>query len=174
MHITLGDFQVDRKRPTPLEGHRVEENDGTEIIESYDDETFTGYDGRTVRYPLPVTLDYEIDTWSHSAQQQLSMDQKILQTFPERGVVTLPIGEEEYDFPIELVGIENLDDLALNLRERLYRFRLEAWIKSAIPDEQRKIIQSSEINVREGNTPEDVNLPGKNIPWVSILDEPDE
>lgn len=174
MHISLDSVEIDRRRPTPLEGHRIEEDSGDEITETYDGEEFTGFEGRLYRYPLPVILNYNIDTWCHSAQTQLQMAQAIFQKFPERGVLTLDIDGTDYDFPIELTGIENLDDLSLNLRERLYRFRVEAWCESSKPDVEGGIIQISEIDVYQGNSIDDIDLPENTNPLLQIIEEPDE
>ena len=174
MHINLQDIAIDRTRPTPQESHKIEENAGDQLIESYSGENFTGYSERSVRYPLPVLLNYSIDCWCYSAQTQLQMAEAIFQKFPDRGVVTLSIDGTDCDFPIELVAIDTVDDLSQNLRERIYRYRIEAWTKSSIADTNRKVITSSEISVYEGSTPEDINLPGKNIPLISILEEPEE
>lgn len=174
MAISMDALDIDRRRPTPAEAHRVILADGLEIVGSYGGATYTGLDGSTIKYPLPVTIGYNITTWCYDVQTQLAMFQKLMQKFPERGVVTLSIGGEPFDFPIELVGIDNLDDGAQNIRERIHRYKVEAWIDSHIPDGVVKIITSSEISVYEGNKPEDIEKPENEEPLLSVKLEADK
>ena len=174
LHMSLADIQVDRTRPTPLSAHRVEEETGSEIIRHYGGAVYTGRTGRRYRYPLPVSLIYAIDSWCHSAEQQLALDIGIMNTFPDRGAVSFVINDQTWMFPIELLGVQPLDDLAQNLRERLYRFRVDAYVESSIRDTTGGIILSSEISVYEGKTPEDINVPPGNVPMMTVLDTPDE
>lgn len=154
--MTLRDIDVDRTRPTPRLGNSVYENTGTPLTLTYDGETFTDVYPEFIRkYPLPVLLNYELDTWSHSAMQQLAIDQEILKILPERGCLFVTFNSVEYALPITLIGIENLDDYRENFRERLYRYNIEAYVKSWVPDKNGKIIINPIFEVYKGNKPED-------------------
>lgn len=170
--IVVTDLKVDRTRPTPLEGTRVEENLGNVITKSYGGVVYTGYEGRRYRYPLPVEIIYSIYTWSHRAIDQFEIDHAVLKTFPERGILQLPIQGNQYDFPVEILTTQTLDDLKENIRERVYQLRVEAWITGHIPDRDGKIITSVETQFFARN-PDEVNLPGGNIPDLVLELKPD-
>lgn len=161
IRLNLYNIEVDRERPTPLAGHPVRvpsdlKQDFEVEGELYEDIPL----GYTLRYPLPVLLSYELDTWCYRTKTQLALDMAILTRFPERGVLYLPIDSVEYQFPIELIEIVNLDDLKNNFRERIYRFSIEAWVESHLADTLTKIITTSKIEAYEGNkiTDTDVKL----------------
>lgn len=156
--VAVTDWQVDRTRPTPLEGTRVEENLGNIITHTYDGVVYTGYEARRFRYPLPVIIIYSFYTWSHKALDQFAIDHAFLKKFPERGVLNLSIGGTSYQFPIEMLTSQTLDDLNLNLRERVYQFRLEAWIPGHLADRDGKIITSIREEVFTSD-PEDAGEP---------------
>ena len=121
----------------------VEELEGHYSIyraDSDDGEEFTIDSEFEVKRPLSVDLFYEIDTWCHDSQTSLAMDLALQATFPERGVLNLPIDANNVAFPVELLGIQDLDDLTENIREKVYRYKVEAWIPSYLTDTTRKII----------------------------------
>lgn len=159
--IALQEISVDRGRPTPSEGNRLLIKSGDEQTYDYEGETYTEYPERIARYPLPVNVVYRISSWCHSAETQLALDQGVLQAFPERGTLQLSIGGTEYDFPVELLQIQTLGDLADNRMERMYLFRVEAWVRGTKPDVVRKIILRPTVQYYEGSLVEDVNYPGK-------------
>ncbi len=158
MKMSLIDFQVDRTRPPAGVGNRVLIESGTPVDYEVDGETQTVYPERIAKKPLPVVLTFGIDTWCHNQVTQLQMDQKILQKFPERGVLTLTFGEdpdeEDFEFNVRLIGTRNLDDLAENYRERIYQYELETYIPSHFDDETLKVI-TSEIFELYGDMPDD-------------------
>lgn len=170
--VAVTDLEIDRLRPTPLEGNRVEENLGDEITHSYGGEVFTGHEARRFRYPLPVFVVYSFYTWSHRALDQFEIDHAFLRTFPERGVLTLTISGKVCEFFVQITGTQTLDDLSQNIRERVYQMRLEAWIAGHLPDRDAKIITSVETGVFTGD-PEDRNLPGGTIPELVVVEFPD-
>lgn len=151
IRVNLRSIQVDRLRPTPSAGNPVlvpsEEKKDYEYEGILYEDVPVGF---TYKHPLPVLLQYEFNTWCYFSKDQIAIDHAILSRFPERGVLYLPIDSVEYQFPIELLGIENLDDLKQNFRERLYRFAIEAWIKSPIQDAEAKVITTSLIEVYQG------------------------
>lgn len=157
IRLNLRAIEIDRNRPTPLVGQPVlvpsdEKKDYIYEGQLYEDIP----DGYTLKHPLPVLLQYEFDTWSYNTKAQIAIDHAILTRFPERGVLYLPIDSVEYQFPIELLGIENLDDLKQNFREHLYRFQIEAYVESPVPDYNSKIITTSLLEVYDGKEIQDI------------------
>lgn len=142
MHMSLGGYDVDRGRVI----HSVHEAtaQGTYF---YDGEEFTVDSEFDVRRPLPVDLYYEINTWCHDSQIALSMDMALQRLFPERGVLTMQVEAITVGLPIELLGIQDLDDLTENIREKVYRYKVEAWIPSYLADASRKIITTPIIEL---------------------------
>lgn len=141
MKIAIADFQEDRKRPGPSDANRVEVDSGTPSDYEVDGEIIEDvYPEKNFYYPLPLSITYSIHCWSHSATTQLQMDQKLLQKFPNRGVLQLEIDDEVSEFPIELVSIQTLDDLNLNIRERVYMYKLDCYVDGAIASTTAKII----------------------------------
>jgi hypothetical protein len=171
--VAVTDWQVDRSRPTPLEGNRIEENLGNIITKTYDGVAYTGYEARRYRYPLPVMIIYSFYTWSHKALDQFAIDHAFLKKFPERGVLDLMINGTEYEFPIEMLTSQTLDDLNQNLRERVYQFRLEVWIPGHRVDRDGKIITSITEEVF-ATDPLDVTQPGQERPDLILELNPDE
>jgi len=135
MHMSFGGYDVDRGRMI----HPVYKATAQETY-FYDGEEFTIDSEFEVKRPLSVDLFYEIDTWCHDSQTSLAMDLALQATFPERGVLNLPIDANNVAFPVELLGIQDLDDLTENIREKVYRYKVEAWIPSYLTDTTRKII----------------------------------
>jgi hypothetical protein len=142
MHISFGGYEIDRKRTI----HQVYKAtaEGSYI---YDGEEFTVPSEFEVSKPLPVDLFYEIDTWCHDSQTSIAMDLAILTTFPERGVLNLPINGDVFEYPIELLGVQDLDDLTENIREKVYRYKIEAWVPSHLLTTMRKIITAPIIEL---------------------------
>ena len=172
--ISVLEVTVDRLRPTPQASNRVEELSGTEIIREYEDHGVrTGYSERTLRYPLPVSVIYDVHTWCYDTMTQLAINQAIMQTIPERGTLTFAIDGENYLFPVELLNVVPLDDLDRNLRETVFRFRVEAYISSHLSDDTRKIITTIEEDTYLGSKEEDVNSVLNYNPLDTILDEPE-
>ena len=142
MHISFGGFEIDRRRTI----HQVFKStaEGSYI---YDGEEFTVPSEYSVSRPLPVDLFYEIDTWCHDSQTSIAMDLALLATFPERGVLGLPVNGDVFDFPFELLGVQDLDDLTENIREKVYRYKIEAWVPSHLLTTMRKIITAPIIEL---------------------------
>lgn len=158
VQISFAGYDIDRGRITP----DVVTPSGATVTLQYDGEPVTLDPEFTVRKPIPLDLLYEIDTWCHDSQEALAMDLALLATFPERGVLALTIDGSPADFPIELIGIQNLDDLTGNVREKIYRFKVEAWVTGFLPDRNGKIITTvtSEIlkTTRSDPAPEGIPL----------------
>lgn len=155
--LTLDEITIDTTRPTPMAGQQVAEpsQDTNDYI--YEGELFTDIpDGHTFRYPLPLILEYGIRTWCYSAQEQISLDYQLMTRIPDRGVLYLPINSTEYQFPIRLDVIDTLDDLRDNLRERIYRYVMEVWVESPIADRDTNIITTSNIEVYDGDSIDDI------------------
>lgn len=150
MHMTFRGFEIDRGRTIPS----VYEETAQETY-LYDGEEFTVPSEYAVKRPLPVDLLYDIHSWCHDSQLALSMDMALLATFPERGILTFVIDAGPAEFPIELLGIQDLDDLAENIRERAYRYKVEAWVPSHILDASRKIITTpiTEFHAGDAGSP---------------------
>lgn len=159
MRVNLREIEVDRSRPTPLAGKPVTVPSEQKNNYEYKDELYENIpDGYTLRHPMPIILHYELTTWCYKTLTQLSLDHAIFKRFPERGVLYLPIDNVEYQFPITLAGIENLDDLKRNFRERVYRYDIEVWIESSLSDIESKIITTSNIEVFEGSEITDTDI----------------
>jgi len=176
--IQISDVVYDKTRPIPSAANRVEENAGDEIIKTYHFQgTFTGYDKRLLRYPQPVSFTYDIRTWCYSADEQLQMDDVMRVTFPTMGNIVVPIGDPstDYEFPITFLSMRILDDLELNLRERVYSFRVDTYVASFLDsDEELKVITDAATTVHAGSQPEDFNMPGGNTVLVSVHDQAEE
>lgn len=156
MKISLDNIAVDRTRPTPSLAARLEIKTGPQQDFTYGGVVYPNvYTQRLIRYPLPITLTYKVWTWSKSSLTALALDQAVLRKFPERGVLKFTIGGEEGEFPIRLQGIQNLDDLKENFRERLYMFEIEAYTVGWMPDETEKIITTQIEEFYSGGAPED-------------------
>ena len=138
MQISCTGMDTDRGRVMP---QVIEPSGATETI-TYDGEDQEVQTSFTVKQPIAVDLTYEVDCWCYDSQTSLAMDVELMKLFPERGVLTLPIAGEDTDFPIELLGIQNLDDLTKNIREKIYRYKIEAWIPGFLADRDGKIITS--------------------------------
>ena len=156
LKISMSEIEVDRDLPTPQESHRI-------VFETGDSQDFV-YDGvlyedvkttRKFRYPLPVRIYYDIHCWCHDHKTQLLLDQKIYQTFPERGWITLKVGIDDVELPIILDEVRHLDDLEANIRERVYRYYVCAWIPSHMADKEGKIITIPIVQVYDNTKPED-------------------
>jgi hypothetical protein len=143
VQISFAGYEVDRGRVTP----DVITPSGTAVTLTYDGEPVTLNPEFTIRKPIPLDLYYEIDAWCYDSRTATEIDLGLLNRFPERGVLSLAIDGELYDFPIELVGIQNLDDLTKNIRERIYRFKIEAWVTGFLPDRDGKIITTIENEI---------------------------
>lgn len=158
MKISLTGMEIDRRRPTPSETNRLEIETGTPVDYTVEGVLYEDiYPEREYKYPLPLNLEYSINTWCYSATTQLQLDLKLLQTFPERGVLRLEIDSETYEFPITLKAVKNLDDLAQNLREKVYIYNVECYVSSWIEERTGKIITSIIEQIAEG-TPDDYVL----------------
>lgn len=142
MHISFGGHEIDRRRTI----HQVYKTTA-EGTYTYGGEEFNVPSEFEVSQPLPVDLFYEIDTWCHDSQTSIAMDLALLATFPERGVLSLSINGKEHDFPIELLGIQDLDDLTENIREKIYRYKVEAWVPSHLLTTIRKVITAPTIEI---------------------------
>jgi len=147
MQISYAGFEVDRGRMM----HDVQEYTNAPETVSYDGEESEIQTDYTLKKPLPIDIIYEIDTWCHDSQASLQMDLAMMATFPERGVLELTIDSETVDFPIELLDVQDLDDLTQNIREKLYRYKIEAWIPGFIDDRTGKIITTSITGVYQNN-----------------------
>lgn len=147
MMISCAGFNVDRGRVTPA----VQEFTSDVETVIYDEEEFEVQTDYTVKKPLPIDVFYEVDTWCHDSQVALQMDLSMMSTFPERGVLSLEIDGEDHDFPIELLDIQDLDDLSQNIREKLYRYKVEAWIPGFIDDRTGKIITTTITDIYQNN-----------------------
>lgn len=143
LQIRLSAIEIDRNRPTPQILHPVQiPSDPQDFIIDGElvEDIPTQY---TNKYPLPLLLTYEIDTWCHDAQTQLSIDHGLLKLFPERGVLRVEINSVEFELPFVTLGVQNLDDLEENFRERIYRYQIEAWVVGNMSDSVSKIITKS-------------------------------
>lgn len=178
MFMKLADLQVDRSRAPAGCGNRLLIESGDPVDYVVDGETVTVYPERTTKHPLPVILTFTIDTWCHKQTTQLQIDQKILQTFPERGTLTLTFGEgddeTDFNFPIRLVTTKNLDDLQENYRERVYQFELELYTPSHYTSETLKVI-TSQIFYSHADVPADpTNEDEIDEPIDTVTIAPDE
>lgn len=154
--VLLREVAIDRRRPTPRLGNNIALPSGTPIDLTYNGVLYPQvYPELTYKFPLPVLLTYELDCWAHDAVTQLTIDQGILQMMPERGCLFLNINLVDYALPITLIAIETLDDYQENFRERLYIYNIEAYVKSWVPDEIKKIITNPITEIYKGNKPED-------------------
>lgn len=145
--MNLSEISVDRNRPTPQMGHRIFKPNELKDYELNGEIFHDVPVSYTTIEPLPVLLTYEIDTWCHEPIKQLQMDHALLKLFPERGVLVFEIDSVEYELPIALVGIDNLDDLRENFRERLYRYTIEAWTEGNIPESLSQTITAAEFEI---------------------------
>lgn len=154
------ELEIDRDRPSPSHATRIFEPAGDEIIRTYPRHgTYTGYNQRTIRRPLPITLNYMVHTWCHAAETQLALDMAVLAAIPDRGMLPVEIDGTTYGFPIELISPpETLDDLTINLRERVHRFRVEAYIPSSMPDGSCPIITTITETTYSGGEAADINV----------------
>lgn len=135
MHLSFGGYEVDRGRVIPSIYKPA-----VEKTLFYGGEAFTVTSEFDVERPLPVDLFYEIDTWCHDSRTSLAMDAALMATLPERGALNLTLHGSTVAFPIELLGIQDLDDLTQNIREKVYRYKVEAWIPSWLGHYRRKVI----------------------------------
>jgi len=138
MQISCTGMDTDRGRVMP----QVLEATGASETITYDGEEYDVQTSFTVKQPIAIDLTYEVDSWCYDSETSLGLDVELMKLFPERGVLTLPIAGEDTDFPIELLGIQNLDDLTKNIREKIYRYKIEAWIPGFLADRNGKIITS--------------------------------
>lgn len=136
MQISCTGMDTDRGRVMP----QVFEATGASESIMYDGEEHDVQTSYTIKQPIAVDLTYEVDSWCYDSQTSLALDVELMKLFPERGVLTLPIEGEDTDFPVELIGIQNLDDLTKNIREKIYRYKIEAWIPGFLADRNGKII----------------------------------
>lgn len=148
MHMSCAAYAVDRGRITP----RVQSYTSAEISIVYDDESYDVQTDYLIQFPLPIDIFYEISAWCHDSQTALQMDLALMRTIPERGTLNFVIEGSEADFPVELIGIQDLDDLSQNIREKVYRYKLEAWIPGYLDDQTGKIITSIENNLYKYQT----------------------
>ena len=159
LRLHLFGINVDRNRPTPIGGNPLlvpSEEKKDYIVDGKLYENVP--DSYTFKHPLPVLLQYQLDTWCYYAKHQIAIDHAILTRFPERGVLYLPIEGVEYQFPIELLDVGNLDDLKENFRERVYRYQIEAWVKSPLQDFERKNITTSQMNILQKIQDQEIDL----------------
>lgn len=154
--ISLFDLAPDPNRPLPGQAGRVLEPIGSVQSGDYNGVSQSWYDSYNARHPLPLILNYQIESWCHSAQTQLELDLAIMQAFPYKGVIDVVVGLDTFSFPIELVATANLDDLEENFRNRVYRYRVETWVESSIPDEELQTITSTFTEQYQSNQSEDL------------------
>ena len=154
VQISFAGYDIDRERVTP----DVMTPSGATVTLTYDGEPVTVHPEFTIRKPIPLDLFYEIDAWCYDSRTASELDLALLGNFPERGVLSLPIDGMPADFPIELVGIQNLDDLTKNIREKIYRFKIEAWVTGFLPDRDGKIITTIDSEILK--TPRGPSDPG--------------
>lgn len=153
--ISLSNMEIDRQRPGPLEGTRLQVETGTLTDYTVEGELVEDvYPEREFQHPLPLKLEYSIHSWCYSSETQLAIDQKLMQLLPERGVLTLNIGEVTAEFPITLKDIKSLDDLTQNLREKVYIYSIEAYTRSWIEDRSTKIITTIVEQLKSGEPAE--------------------
>lgn len=164
VQILFAGYDIDRGRVTP----DVVTPSGSTTTLTYDGEPVTVYPEFTVKKPLPLDLLYEVDAWCYDSQTALEMDLALLAKFPERGVLTLMIDGAPADFPIELVGIQNLDDLTKNIREKIYRFKIEAWVTGFLPDRDGKIITTIDSEILRTTRSDPSNPDGISMQQVTI------
>ncbi len=164
VQISFAGYDIDRGRVTP----DVVTPSGSTTTLIYDGEPVTVYPEFTVKKPLPLDLLYEVDAWCYDSQTALEMDLALLAKFPERGVLTLMIDGAPADFPIELVGIQNLDDLTKNIREKIYRFKIEAWVTGFLPDRDGKIITTIDSEILRTTRSDPSNPDGISMQQVTI------
>ncbi len=164
VQISFAGYDIDRGRVTP----DVVTPSGSTLILTYDGEPVTVSPEFTVKKPLPLDLLYEVDAWCYDSQTALEMDLALLAKFPERGVLTLMIDGAPADFPIELVGIQNLDDLTKNIREKIYRFKIEAWVTGFLPDRDGKIITAIDSEILRTTRSDPSNPDGISMQQVTI------
>ena len=164
VQISFAGYDIDRGRVTP----DVVTPSGSTTTLTYDGEPVTVYPEFTVKKPLPLDLLYEVDAWCYDSQTSLEMDLALLAKFPERGVLTLMIDGAPADFPIELVGIQNLDDLTKNIREKIYRFKIEAWVTGFLPDRDGKIITTIDSDILRTTSSDPSNPDGISMQEVTI------
>lgn len=164
VQISFAGYDIDRGRVTP----NVVTPSGSTVTLTYDGEPVTVYPEFTVKKPLPLDLFYEIDAWCHDSQVAPEIDLALLAKFPERGVLILTIDGTPVDFPIELVGIQNLDDLTENIREKIYRFKVEAWVTGFLPDRDGKIITAINGEILKMTNSDPSNPDGISMQQVTI------
>lgn len=164
VQISFAGYDIDRGRVTP----DVVTPSGSTVVLTYDGEPVTVSPEFTVKKPLPLDLLYEVDAWCYDSQTALEMDLALLAKFPERGVLMLTIDGAPADFPIELVGIQNLDDLTKNIREKIYRFKIEAWVTGFLPDRDGKIITTIDSEILRTTRSDPSNPDGISMQQVTI------
>ena len=164
MHISIDGMDVDRTRPTPLEGSRLSIPNGVPEDITIDDVEYLGvFPERKIKYPIPLRIAYKIDAWCHDTKTSILLDQKILGTFPERGGLTFNIQDVDAFFPIYLSTVADQDDLKENIHERIYIFNLDTWIDSHLADKIVKVIKSTDTEVFKGTQISDADVPGNNL-----------
>ena len=164
MQISFAGYDIDRGRITP----DVVTPSRTTVMLMYDGEPVTVDPEFTIHKPIPLDLLYEIDAWCYDSQAALAMDLGLLAKFPERGVLPLTIDGSSADFPIELIGIQNLDGLTKNIREKIYRFKIEAWVTGFLPDRNGKIITAVTNEILKTTRSDPAQPEGISLHEVSI------
>lgn len=145
IQLSFDGFEIDRGRTT------------TDVHEFIGDFESFVYDKEEVllqtqfikKRPLPIDLFYELDAWCYDSQTALQIDLAILKTIPERGVLSLTINDQPCDFPIELLDVQNLDDLTANIREKIFRYKVEAWVPSFLNQKTGKIVTTAITDIHE-------------------------
>lgn len=169
MHISVYDMEVDRNRPTPLEGTPVSLPNGDAQNLLIGGVQYNGvFLERKKKYPLPLTVTYKIDTWCHDVKTALLMDQKIFSTFPERGGLTFNIQNQDTFFPMYLLNSTNLDEPKEHIRERIYIFVVETWIDGTLADKITKVITKTNDQIFKGTQTSDADVPGNNLMDVTL------
>lgn len=151
MHVSCAAFSIDRGRITP----RVQTYTSEPIEIVYNGETYDVQTDYLIQFPLPIDIFYEISAWCHDSRIALQMDLALMRIFPERGTLTFTIDAESCEFPIELIGIQDLDDLSQNIREKIYRYKIEAWIPGFLDDQTGKIITNIQSDFYKYKTEDD-------------------
>lgn len=258
--ITCPEIRVDRTRPQSGHHHSVYAGVGVPktgiILDCAGEETTKEYHEEWVlKRPQAVEVIYDIFAWCHDAITAFKLQQRLLEQFPDRGVLKFPFdkafatityttpvngatvtvdgttftkvaaaptgnqfttiaelttlinalinvnatfvddiitveavepGDEgneielassdsvnlelssatllsgaHYEFPIEQMQIQSLDDLSVNVRETMFRFKLEAYITGYISDDSRKSIKEMDLSVYRGGIEEAENDTGE-------------
>lgn len=173
LKMSIRNIEPDRKRPMAGDPSRVMNGTGAETTYEVDGVEYTVQADQIVSYPMPVRITLALHTWSHSALTQAQLDLAVLQTFPERGVLSMTIGDdtEESDFQIELLVTQPLDDMQENYRERVYSYALDIYVPSSIADDTRKLILSQIFYFYTNSTDQEADTTGG--PDFTVVIEPD-